>query len=133
MFERNFTVNDIPPIFAVRAIAGDSDGCLPWAVNYTVGGDSTIRGYEDKRYRGDQMFLANAELRLPVHRSTSLVFFYDWGMAWDTRRGESFDLGDLSEGYGIGFRVRTPIGNLRLDLASGSDESRVHFGFGEMF
>ena len=133
MFERNFSVNDIPPILAIRVMAGDSDGYLPWAVDYTIGGDNTLRGYEEKRFRGDQMFLANAELRLPVHRSASLVFFYDMGRAWDTRRGERFDFGDLSEGYGLGFRVRTPIGNLRLDFANGSDESRVHFGFGEMF
>jgi outer membrane protein insertion porin family len=133
MFERNFTVNEIPPLLAIRAMAGDSDGYLPWAVDYTIGGDNTLRGYQDKHYRGDQMFLANAELRLPIHNSASLVFFYDVGMAWDTRRGERFDFGDLAEGYGVGFRVRTPIGNLRLDFAQGSDESRVHFGFGEMF
>ena len=133
MFERNFTVNDIPPIFALRAMAGDSSGCLPWAANYTVGGDSTLRGYEDKRFRGDQMFLANAELRLPVHSSAALVFFYDWGMAWDTTLGENFNFGDLAEGYGLGVRVRTPLGNLRFDFANGRDESRVHFGFGEMF
>jgi len=133
MFERNFSVDDIPPLFAVRAIAGDSSGCLPWAANYTIGGDSTLRGYEDKRYRGDQMFLANAEVRLPINRSASLVFFYDWGMAWDTRMGEKFSFGDLAEGYGLGVRFRTPLGNLRFDFANGNDESRVHFGFGEMF
>jgi outer membrane protein insertion porin family len=133
IFERNFTVNDIPPLIAARVMIGDSDGYLPWAVDYTIGGDTTLRGYEDKRYRGDQMFLANAELRLPVHKSASLVFFYDLGMAWDTRLDERFDFGELAEGYGVGFRVRTPFGNLRLDFAQGGDESKVHFGFGEMF
>ena len=134
VFERNFTVNDIPPVFALRAIAGDSSGFLPWAAEYSVGGDNTLRGYEDKRFRGNQMFLANAELRLPVHNSAAMVFFYDWGMAWDTRLpGERFDFGDLAEGYGLGLRVRTPLGNLRFDFANGRDESRFHFGFGEMF
>jgi outer membrane protein insertion porin family len=133
MFERNFTVNDIPPILAARVMAGDSSGYLPWAADYSIGGDSTLRGYGDKRFRGDQMFLANAELRLPVHKSASLVFFYDIGMAWDTRLGDSFDFGELAKGYGVGVRVRTPLGNLRLDFAQGDDESKVHFGFGEMF
>jgi outer membrane protein insertion porin family len=133
MFERNFSVNDIPPIIAARVMVGDSDGYLPWAVDYAIGGDNTLRGYQDKRFRGDQMFLANAELRMPVHKSASLVLFYDLGMAWDKRLGERFDLGELEKGYGVGFRVRTPIGNLRLDFAQGDDESRVHFGFGEMF
>lgn len=133
LFERNFTVDDIPPIIAARVIIGDSDGYIPWAVDYTLGGDSTLRGYKDKRFRGDQTFLLNSELRLPVHRSASLVFFYDAGKVWDTNKGEKMDLGDLAEGYGIGVRVRTPLGNLRLDFAQGDDESRVHFGFGEMF
>jgi outer membrane protein insertion porin family len=133
MFERNFTVNDIPPIIAARMMLGDADGFLPWAAEYTLGGDNTLRGYEDKRFRGDQMFLANAELRLPVHKSASLVLFYDTGMVWDTRLGEDLSFSDLVDAYGVGFRVRTPLGNLRLDFAQGEDESRVHFGFGEMF
>ncbi|MDR1134020.1 MAG: BamA/TamA family outer membrane protein [Synergistaceae bacterium] len=133
LFERNFTVAEIPPILAARFIVGDSSGYLPWAVDYSVGGDNTLRGYEEKRFRGDQMLLLNAEVRFPVHKSASLVFFYDVGRAWDTRYNENFDLGDLMDGYGIGFRVKTPLGNLRLDFAQGDDESRVHFGFGEMF
>ncbi|MDR1581583.1 MAG: BamA/TamA family outer membrane protein [Synergistaceae bacterium] len=133
LFERNFTVAEIPPILAARFIMGDSDGYLPWAVDYSVGGDNTLRGYDEKRFRGDQMLLLNAELRFPVHKSTSLVLFYDLGRAWDTRNDERFDLGELMDGYGVGFRVKTPLGNLRLDFAHGDDESRVHFGFGEMF
>jgi outer membrane protein insertion porin family len=133
LFERNFTVEDVPPIIAARMIIGDSDGYLPWAVDYTLGGDNTLRGYKEKRFRGDQLFLANAEMRLPVHKSASLVFFYDIGRAWDSYRGEKLDFGDMADGYGIGVRVHTPLGNLRLDFAQGDDESRVHFGFGEMF
>jgi outer membrane protein insertion porin family len=133
LFERNFAVAEIPPILAARIMAGDSDGYLPWAVDYSVGGDNTLRGYEEKRFRGDQMLLLNAEVRFPVHKSASLVFFYDLGKAWDTRYNESLDLSELMDGYGIGFRVKTPLGNLRLDFAQGDDESRVHFGFGEMF
>jgi outer membrane protein insertion porin family len=133
LFERSFKAGDIPPILAARLMIGDADGYLPWAVDYTLGGDNTLRGYEDKRFRGDQMFLFNGELRLPVHNSVSLVLFYDIGKVWDSRNGEDFDFGDMASGYGLGVRVRTPMGNLRLDFAQGGDESRVHFGFGEMF
>lgn len=132
LFERNFTIDDIPPIIAARIIAGDSNGYLPWAVDYTVGGDNTLRGYKDKYYRGDQIFIGNAELRLPVHKSASLVLFYDIGRAWDKNRDASY-LSDMGRAYGLGVRVRTPIGNLRLDFAQGDEESRFHFGFGEMF
>ncbi|MDR3254181.1 MAG: BamA/TamA family outer membrane protein [Synergistaceae bacterium] len=133
LFERSFTVNDIPPIIAMRMMIGDADGYLPWAVDYTMGGDNTLRGYEDKRFRGDQMFLFNGEVRLPVHRTVSLVMFYDIGKVWDSNVGEGFDFGDMAKGYGLGVRVNTPLGNLRLDFAQGDDESRIHFGFGEMF
>ena len=133
LLNRNLTVDDVPPLIALRLIVGDSDGYLPWAVGYTMGGDSTLRGYRDKHYRGDQVFLLNSELRMPVHKNASLVFFYDLGKAWDSRTGSDMDLGDLSKGYGLGVRFKTPIGNLRLDFAQGDDESRVHFGFGEMF
>ena len=40
---------------------------------------------------------------------------------------------NLKSGYGIGVRVKTPMGNLRVDFAYGEDENRTHFGFGEMF
>ncbi len=33
---------------------------------------------------------------------------------------------------GFGVRINTPLGNLRLDYATG-DEGRFHFGFGELF
>ena len=68
-----------------------------------------------------------------MHKHASLVFFYDIGKVWDTSEGDGFDLGDLAKGYGIGVRLKTPIGNIRLDFADGDEESRVHFGFGEMF
>jgi outer membrane protein insertion porin family len=133
LLERSFTVDEIPPIIAMRMMIGDADGYLPWAADYTLGGDNTLRGYKDKRFRGDQMFLFNGEVRLPVHKSVSVVLFYDIGKVWDSYVGENFDFGDMASGYGLGVRVRTPLGNLRLDFASGDEESRVHFGFGEMF
>lgn len=133
IFERNFTIEDVPPIFAARVMYGDSHGYLPWAAGYTLGGDSTLRGYRDKRFRGDQIFVGNAELRLPVHRVASIVFFYDIGRVWDTYHGESFKFSELAKAYGMGVRLITPVGNLRFDFARGDDESRVHFGFGELF
>jgi len=29
--------------------------------------------------------------------------------------------------------VKTPLGNIRVDYATGDDESQTHIGFGEMF
>jgi outer membrane protein insertion porin family len=74
------------------------------------------------------MALGNFELRVPVQDAISIVAFYDIGMASDESA-----FSDLQSGYGIGVRVQTPMGNLRVDFAYGEDENRTHFGFGEMF
>lgn len=95
------------------------------------------------------MLLANFELRIPIEEAFGLVFFYDAGNAWGdsdpfvdylyrtvghgAKRTSSFDISDLHDSYGIGVRVRTPLGNLRIDLAEGEYETYTHFGFGELF
>jgi outer membrane protein insertion porin family len=45
----------------------------------------------------------------------------------------SFSLSDLHDAMGFGVRVRTPLGNIRLDVAEGDYETFTHFGFGEFF
>jgi len=83
------------------------------------------------------MLLGNFELRIPVDKTFNFVVFYDAGNAWgkgsrDDEAGD-FSFSDLYDSVGIGVRVRTPLGNLRVDYGEGDDESRTHFGFGEMF
>lgn len=122
-----------PVILAARVKAGFSSGEIPWSERYFVGGTNTLRGYEDDEFEGQQMFLANVEFRIPFEKAVSLVIFYDIGKAWDDYKGESFSFSDLKDSYGFGVRVRTPLGNLRLDVANGENETFTHFGFGEMF
>jgi outer membrane protein insertion porin family len=43
------------------------------------------------------------------------------------------DWGEFHDNWGIGLRVKTPMGLLRLDYATGGDEGRTYFGFGQMF
>ena len=123
---------DRPIIFAARIIAGSSSGDVPYEQMYTVGGDTTLRGYDDDRYHGEEMLLGNFELRLPVDKNFTLVGFYDIGRAW-RKNGDTASFGsDMGSSPGFGVRVNTPLGNLRLDYATG-DEGRFHFGFGELF
>jgi len=131
-FETSFGgKTDRPVIFAARIIAGSSSGDVPYEEMYTVGGDTTLRGYDDDRYQGEDMLLGNFELRIPMEKNFSLVAFYDIGRAW--RKGDAVSLGsDIGSSPGFGVRVNTPLGNLRLDYATG-DEGRFHFGFGELF
>ena len=132
-FESSFGGNtDRPVIFAARIIAGSSSGDVPYEEMFTVGGDTTLRGYDDDRYHGEQMLLGNFELRVPMDKNFSLVAFYDIGRAWRAE-GDTASFGsDMGSSPGFGVRVNTPLGNLRLDYATG-DEGRFHFGFGELF
>ena len=124
---------DKPVTFAARVIVGSSGGDVPYDEMYTVGGDTTLRGYDDDYYRGEKMFLGNFELRIPMEKMFSLVVFYDIGRAWrDSNSNEPSFLSDMGSAPGIGVRLNTPIGNLRLDYADG-EEGKFHFGFGELF
>jgi outer membrane protein insertion porin family len=122
--------NDNPVVFAARVRVGFSSGELPTAGLYSVGGTGTLRGYDGGEFEGTEMFLGNAELRIPVQKAFSLVVFYDAGNAW---LDEGIDFSDLHDAWGIGVRVKTPLGNFRVDYAQGETENRTHFGFGEMF
>ncbi|MCX7829023.1 MAG: BamA/TamA family outer membrane protein, partial [Thermanaerothrix sp.] len=124
---------DNPLLFAVRVRAGWGEGDVPWGEMYVVGGANTLRGYKDNYFRGEEMALVNAELRLPVDDNISLVFFYDAGKAWKKSDNQGMDLSDLASSKGIGVRIKTPLGNMRLDFAQGDDENRTHFGFGDLF
>lgn len=121
---------DNPVILAARMRVGFSSGELPTAGLYSLGGTGTLRGYDGNEFEGTEMFLGNVELRIPFQKAFSFVVFYDVGNAW---LDEGIDFSDLHDSWGIGVRVKTPLGNLRVDYAQGEDENRTHFGFGEMF
>jgi len=125
--DREIGTEENPVIFASRIRVGYSSGDLPWAEQFFLGGASTLRGYRDDEFYGDEMALGNFEIRIPVQEAISVVGFYDIGMAGDSA------FSDLKSAYGFGFRVRTPIGNIRLDFGTGDYETRTHFSFGEMF
>jgi outer membrane protein insertion porin family len=120
---------DNPIILAARARVGSATiDNLPAFARYSLGGMSTLRGYHSRTFEGRDVALGNVEIRIPVQKNFSLVGFYDIGNA-----GNNMDWGKFYDNYGIGLRVRTPMGQLRLDFAVGGDEDRAYFGFGEMF
>lgn len=123
---------DRPIILALRVRAGFSNGAIPLSERYSLGGANSLRGYESGDFKGHEMFLGNVELRIPIDENFSIVAFYDIGNAWDKTQGASFSFNDLEDAPGIGVRVKTPLGNIRVDVAKG-DETQFHFGFGEMF
>src|SRR6185436_3301842 len=105
---------------------------IPTTFLFRTGGDQTVRGYafESLGVRqgeaivgGRRLAVASAEYTRWIGDAWGLAAFVDAGDAWDS--GIAFD---PAVGYGIGARVRTPIGPIRADLAYGQRVSgfRVH-------
>ena len=123
---------------AGAVIAGDRVG-VPSELLFRTGGDTTVRGYAFQ-----SLGLKQGDAVLPVRYYTVLsVEATRWindslGIATFVDAGNAFDvLSDftLAVGYGMGVRLRTPIGPFRLDVAYGeqSRQVRLHFSVGLAF
>jgi translocation and assembly module TamA len=123
---------------AGAVLARTSQG-IPQALLFRTGGDTTVRGYEfgslgvakgSAVVGGRYYALGSAEY---IHWFSDVLggaAFIDAGDAVDA-------VGDFKAafGYGIGVRVKSPIGPLRLDVARGQEtrEFRLHFSVGFAF
>ncbi|SMC38566.1 BamA/OMP85 family outer membrane protein [Sporomusa malonica] len=117
-------------VIAARLTAGYADGNMPEAGQFSVGGADSLRGYKDDQFEGDKMLAGSVEYRFPVVNKVQGVVFTDIGNAYD---GEGYKLDDLNASVGVGIRVTTPIGPIRIDYAQGSQGGRTHFSFGGQF
>jgi outer membrane protein insertion porin family len=115
---------------AVRMDLGYATGHMPDSGRFSVGGIDTLRGYDEDEFKGNKMFTASAEYRFPIAKKVQGVLFSDVGNAWN---GEGYKLDDLKASVGVGIRLNTPLGPIRLDFARGSEGNKTHFGFGGQF
>ena len=129
--------DDRRQVFAIRAYYGAISGTVPFFEQFFIGGAETLRGYPEDRFWGKNAVLLSFEFRQPIEKAFTAVFFVDIGHAWGgypsvndfTQRG-SFR---PEVGYGLGIRVRTPLGPLRIDYGIGRDGGRTHFSVGQVF
>lgn len=119
-------------VLALDIASGIAWGDMPLSQRFSVGGADTLRGYEDDQFKGDSMLRASLEYRIPIAKKIQAVAFLDEGYAWDSRTENRFNLGDLKTGVGVGLRLQTPIGPVRLDYGIG-DEKKLHFSFNATF
>jgi translocation and assembly module TamA len=119
-------------------LASSRDG-IPSTLLFRTGGDNTVRGYAfdslgvqegDAVVPGRYYAVANIDAIRWIGELWGLAAFVDAGNATD-----SVTDFHLALGYGIGGRVRTPLGPFRLDVAYGQDvhKVRVHFSVGLTF
>lgn len=120
-------------VWALNLGAGYADGDMPLSQRFAMGGGNSLRGYEDDQFRGNSMLKATLEYRFPIVKKVQGVLFTDNGYAWDKRHEDDFDLGKIKNSYGIGLRVNSPLGPVKLDYGYGEDGGKFHFSFGGQF
>lgn len=121
-------------VIAVELGAGYAHGDMPLSQRFSMGGADTLRGYKDDQFRGNSMLRGTVEYRIPIVKKVQGVLFVDSGYAWDKRYDEkNFDLGLIKVGYGIGMRINSPLGPIKLDYGRGENGGRFHFSFGGQF
>src|SRR5262249_51063897 len=127
------------PVLAARVMGGISSGELPFFEQFFLGGADTIRGYVEDRFWGDKMLLFSTELRMPLSSNLIGVIFADYGDAWSPQSGLDIQGFSQSRGFngqygvGLGIRVTTPLGPIRLDYGFGREGGRTHFSIGHSF
>ena len=110
----------------------DSQG-IPFFMMPWLGGNDTLRGFRNYRFRGPHALLLQAEYRWEIWSGLDGAFFYDAGKV--ALRRADLNLKDLEHDYGIGFRFNTSNGViLRVDASFGSREGKHLFiVFGGVF
>ena len=110
-----------------------ADQTMPFYFMPTLGGNDTLRGYREYRFRAPHAILAQAEYRWEVWSGFDAALFYDAGKV--ANRREDLDFENLESDYGIGFRFNTNGGViLRVDAAFGSrDGKHLYIVFGGVF
>lgn len=103
-----------------------NDKETPIEDRYFVGGAASLRGwsrnslYPDNEQGisigGNTLFEASAEIRFPVYDIFGGAFFMDLGNTW--AKSYAYNFSELHYNTGLGFRIKTPIGPIRLDFAT---------------
>ncbi|MEO0105375.1 MAG: BamA/TamA family outer membrane protein [candidate division WOR-3 bacterium] len=120
-------------IFAQRSFLGK---IIPYGRTYEVplyekfllGGRYSLRGYLDKEFSLDEVFYQNLELRFKLTKIFGFLLFFDWGIVDK----------NMKKSCGLGIRITTPIGPLRIDYGNKTEEifksfGKIYLGLGNVF
>ncbi len=132
---------DKPQTLAFNFQTGTVIGDLPPYEAFVLGGSNSVRGYGDGELGSGRSFAqATAEYRFPVFKIVGGALFFDYGTTLgtgDNVPGEPSEVRGLpgdGYGYGIGVRVQSPLGPIRVDYAINDEgDNEIQFGIGEKF
>jgi len=121
---------------ATRVMVDLGYGQLQESDEFFVGSDRTVRGYSVFA-QGRERYVANIEYRIELNEILQFVTFLDAGAAFNTISINSSNQTGFKIGKGLGLRINTPLGPIRLDLGWGDgstgETSRLHFSIGQTF
>lgn len=116
-------------VLEIRARIGfteayDDSVNVPIYERFFAGGADSIRGYHERKIGpvdpdsddplgGNSLLIGNAEYTYPIFDFIKGAAFYDIGNVWS--KASDIALDDLKAGVGVGVRLKTPIGPIRLD------------------
>lgn len=145
-YSQYFPVDIVPFGGETEALAfnlqgGTIIGDLPPYEAFILGGSNSVRGFGDGEVgNGKSFFQATAEYRFPIFRIVGGALFFDYGTTLgsdDDVPGSPSVVRDLPGsgfGYGLGVRVQSPLGPIRIDYAINDDGgNEIQFGIGEKF
>jgi hypothetical protein len=124
-------------VLFLRLLASTSDvgtsQTMPFYLMPTLGGNDSLRGFRDYRFRGPHALLAQGEYRFEIWSGLDGALFYDAGKVAMHRPDLNFR--NLESNYGFGFRFNTNEGVVvRVDSAFGSrDGKHLWIAFGGSF
>lgn len=135
----NFTPGSQALVFNLQG--GTILGDLPPYEAFSLGGTTSVRGYEDGDVGSGRSYVqATAEYRFPLISIVGGQLFFDYGSDLGTGSGVPGNPGAVRGkpgngfGYGAGIRINSPIGPIRVDYAlNNQSETRIQFGIGERF
>ena len=133
--------SECPQTLAFNVQGGTIFGDFPPYEAFSLGGTDSVRGYDSGELGSGKSYLQGTiEYRFPVFSIVSGALFLDAGSDLGTGSQVQGDPAGIREkpgsgfGYGVGIRVQSPLGQIRVDYAINNDgESRIHFGIGERF
>ncbi|MFA5275935.1 MAG: outer membrane protein assembly factor BamA [Candidatus Omnitrophota bacterium] len=134
---------------------GDSSN-VPIYERFFAGGAYTIRGYEERSLGpvdpatsdplgGNALLIGNIEYTYPLFSFLKVAAFYDVGNVWDKigdlgsnkNANDVINSGGFKSGFGLGVRIKTPMGPIMLDYGIPMDKAsgktskdkggRIHF------
>lgn len=101
---------------------------------FRLGGTNTLRGYRESQFLGSRLAWINLEYRLLIGGRSYVAGFVDGGYIYSPPAPRSgLSRQELTRlGYGVGVRLDSAIGLLRIGLAFGKGDSfntaKLHFG-----